>query len=218
MQARTLALARYARTHAHTRTHTHAHAHARTRAHTHTHTTASARAFVWFGFAFRLSGALPATMRRFQRGNGCCAHARTPACGGHRHAARPVGSQHCLLHPRATCCNAAEPLEWARPDERNWLHRSATCNNAPPAASLCRQLHAAASVAARRNLLQRGTTRCIPLQPRLAAATQPTHSAAAAAIGATDGCDRPQSALESFRALRRRTECLVCRVLTPAAL
>ena len=61
-------------------------------------------------------------------------------------------------------------------------------------------------------------TCCIPAQPRLAAATQPTPSAAAVAIGATDGCDRPQSALESSERMRWRTECLVNRVLRPAAL
>ena len=61
------------------------------------------------------------------------------------------------------------------------LHRSAACNDAPPAASLHRQSHAAASVAAQRNPLQRSAACCIPAHSRPAAATQPTPSAAAAA-------------------------------------
>jgi hypothetical protein len=58
---------------------------------------------------------------------------------------------------------------------------------------------AALPVASQRDPLQRRTTCCIAAQSLIAAATQPTPSAAAA-LSATDGCGGPQSAVESFRA------------------
>ena len=108
-------------------------------------------------------------MRRFQRGNRCCAQAHTGVrrppqrCSSRWIAALPVASTRNLLQrPRA-------PLQWARPDKRNLLHRSATMHRPP---------HRSTGSCTQRHLLQRSVcaaqrslVRLTPISPHLRSGT-----------------------------------------------